>query len=359
MAEQQRVWELSTEQPGKPVQPGQYRLGPDLSDSKTRTFKRSYPGDSVDSERRQRARLLPTTSGNYWDRYESSLAVQRLGPAPNGIAAFSRIDDHHTKLWMTTYPYAQINKTRIFGPQESLIFHVHVAKNRRTRDLNRRANLWRRVVERTQFAAAPIADDEVDDSNPLADTFKNNGPIMRPDNDVLYLDKTFWHQYFARTDYDVDIFIPGVFPDDLARIENVAVDIAVLRNKAEFETVARAIGRSLPNVKIFWAVVTAIAKRPQQVPNDQIAHLDDGLPWVTDAEKVKLGIHRDVGYEPTRGDVTNNLKRLKLLGELEQALQVKYVKLTYFEDDKQVLHGENATFDLDSELPVVNIFCSP
>lgn len=351
---QQTVWLRKTTAPGVPKESqAKYNLGPQFDPAGIQHFRtrKFLSSSTARSKRRQRSRLYPTTSTNYWDRISET---QRLGPTTNGIAAFTHISDLHTKLWVTTYPYSQPNKTRIFGPQETLIFHVHAADGEAGLNWgfppdSAATPFWRRVVTRTQFATARTAEDSDDDDdfNKRDDRFINDGPIMRPDNDILYLDKTFWRQYFQRLDQNVDILIPGVFPEDLAYVEKIAVDIAVLRSKEEFTTVAKAVRRHLPSVKVFRAVVTNLARRPAQVPVDQIAHFDDGLP-VTDEQKVLLGVHEGGAYAPTRGVVTANLNRLKIIGGLNYLVQVKYVQMTYFNDAAGALHGAQFAFDIDS-----------
>ncbi|CAN8102049.1 unnamed protein product [Discula destructiva] len=183
---------------------------------------------------------------------------------------------------------------------------------------------------------------DVDGGDTNATRVLNDGPILRPADDILYLDKTFWRQYFERIDQDVDVFVPGVLPEDLAQVQKVAVDVAVLRNRDEFASVARAIGCNLPNVQTLWAIVTMIEARPNEASPEQIAHLDDGLLGVTDEEKVRLGIHDDVNYVPARGVVTANLGRLNIVGLSGNAVQVKYMLLKYFDDTLEILHGESA-----------------
>lgn len=360
----QRVW------CSEPQSLSSYKDGPGL-DARTQDFLRSYP-------RAQGARdgngVYPITCSNYLVRDQRYHAEGQLAPVDNKIAAFTRLAGGpiDTQLWVTTYPYFALNRTSLFGQQEDLLFHVHVPAPKveepdlgiftsifpfpgsRPRENQQDASPWRTPLTRQQFALAPVPDYMDDDNNNgQPRRFVNDGPILRPSTDILYLDKTFWRQYFERLDRNIDVLVPGVFPADLGQIRKAAVDIAVLRNRDEFTAVAGAIGRHLAGVQTLWAMVSRVVERPDSASPHQMAHIDYGIARLTDDQKVRLGIHHGDNYVPSRGVVTENLSRLGIAGKPVRPMQVHYMLLTYFDDALQVLPGQPPDVDIgldDSEV---------
>ncbi|KUI68524.1 hypothetical protein VM1G_03771 [Cytospora mali] len=101
-----------------------------------------------------------------------------------------------------------------------------------------------------------------------------SGVLFRAQADVLYLDKScFWKQYFVGC-RESDVLIPGVYSANLRKVQNIAVDIALLRNTSELEAIVRSIIRHMPNVKNFSAMITSTKSRPAVVPRTVVAILE-------------------------------------------------------------------------------------
>ncbi|KAJ4419375.1 hypothetical protein N0V82_004957 [Gnomoniopsis sp. IMI 355080] len=346
----QKVWDMSIED---------YHVGPDLT-ADNKSFAGHCTQDSI--SRVKKARVDPTTTSNDTSRDTRSWATRQLAPSGNQFAGF-KTGETTSQLWLTTYPFIAQTDKRLTG--ETLLFHVHLATEAIEEPTTAgwislmlpelaaepplEITSWKRPVTRLQVAPAPTSGDGVvADDNPQSGFVANEGPILRASVDILYLDKTFWRQYFDRYNRKMDIFIPGVYPLDLAQIQKVAVDIAVLRNRDEFAAVARAIARHLPNITDFSAIVTKTIPRALGGSGEQIAILEEGLPdvFVSFEEKVRLGVHENTNLIPAQGIVSANLSRLNVLAAPTRALQTRYMLLAHFDDAVQSLYGESADIDL-------------
>lgn len=121
------------------------------------------------------------------------------------------------------------------------------------------------------------------------------GSMFRSQADVVYLDKSFWKQYFEGCVECSDVLIPGVYADDLRKVQNVAIYIALLRNTREFEAVVNTIVRHMPNVENFLAVMTDMKVRPEAVPRNVVAVLNKTIDQEVNEEiKASLGLHDDL-----------------------------------------------------------------
>lgn len=345
----QKIWDTISES---------YRDGPSLAADK-KTFVNYCMKDSFLRVRKSTA--SPNTSSNAMSRDRGSWATGRLALTGNQFVGF-KPGETSSKLWLTTYPFVDRNDKRLTG--DTILFHVHLTAEKAIAkpitvnwlssllyelDANPpEATSWRTPMRSLQIAPAPSPNRDFSDDNMRPDFIANDGPILRSSVDVLYLDKSFWRQYFERYNQSVDIFIPGVNSMDLAQIQKVAVDIAVLRNREEFSAVARTIARHLPSVNEFSAIVTNVIPRVADVPEEQIALLEDGLPdvLVSLEEKVRLGVHENANLIPAHGIVSANLSRLNLVATPTRAFQTRHMLLAYFNDAVKGVHSESAEVDL-------------
>lgn len=339
----QQVWDTATRR---------YHDGPNLA-SDNKTFTKYCVADSV--LKVKRSRVYPTTTSNDLYRDMRLWTTRQLVPKDNNYVAF-RNGHISSQLWLTTYPLMAPNSKLL--SDDAILFHVHVSAEPITEPValgrfpsllpdpnedSPEVSLWCTAMTRPQFAPQVLNGFDEQSSVVL-----NQGPILRPGLDILYLDKTFWRQYFNSYSPNADVLIPGVYPSDLSRVQQVAVDIAVLRNKDEFTAVAQAMRRHLPNVTSFSAVVTKIIPRAVDGPKEQIALLENGLPdvFVSLEEKVRIGVHESNSFVPAQGIVSANLSRLNLLATPTGVLKTQYMLLAYFEDAVQSLHGGSADVDL-------------
>lgn len=360
----QRIWDAGSET---------YCDGPDLI-ADTKAFKGYCCQQSILKTKKNRIRRPVPRHHRHLDddgRF-GFLARRRLRPTTgNSFAGFKRGGSVSSKLWLTTYPFRERANNRLLG--ETMLFHVHASAEAIEQPSETISWLsswlsgsgvdppeispWRRPITYLEVAPASTAghdidDDDDDDDNRHQPNFViNQGPILRTDIDVLYLDKSFWRQYFAEYSPDQDIFIPGVYPKDLAQIQRVAVDVAVLRNRDEFAAVVRALRRHVPNMKIFHAVVTKIIPHAVVEPLGQVALLEDGLPdvFVSLEEKIRLGVHESADLVPAQGIVSANLSRLNVLGTSttgSTVIQTRYMLLAYFDDAVQSVRGGIPDVDL-------------
>lgn len=373
----QKIWDAGDET---------YVDGPDLIPG-TKTFA-GYcsPQNILKSKNKTGINRANTTTskGNdalYLDEDGHFRARRPLRPTRDQYAGFKRGCMVTSKLWLTTFPFMERLNNNVLG--ETVLFHVHSSAPpieeppaapaaswiaswlpRVGLELPEIISPWRKPITNLQIAPAPISHHDIDDADQQRPKYVvNQGPIMRANIDVLYLDKSFWKQYFDRCTRGLDIFVPGVYPKDLAQIQRVAVDIAVLRNRDEFAAVARALRRHLPNLTSFQAVVTKIIPRAVAEAEEQIALLEDGLPnvYVSLEEKVRLGVHESVDHVPSQGIVSANLSRLNVLGS-GSFIQTRYMLLAYFDDALQGLRGGSPEVDLpatqrpeESSLPALNL----
>lgn len=373
----QRIWDAGDET---------YVDGPDLIPG-TRTFA-GYcsPQSILKSKNKTGINRTNTTTSNgndalYLDEDGHFRARRPLRPTGDQYAGFKRGCMVTSKLWLTTYPFMERLNNNVLG--ETVLFHVHSSAPpieeppaapaaswiaswlpRVGLELPEIISPWRKPITNLQIAPAPISHHDIDDADQQRPKYVvNQGPILRANIDVLYLDKSFWRQYFDRCTRGLDIFVPGVYPKDLAQTQRVAVDIAVLRNRDEFAAVARALRRHLPNLTSFQAVVTKIIPRAVAEAEEQIALLEDGLPnvYVSLEEKVRLGVHESVDHVPSQGIVSANLSRLNVFGS-GSFIQTRYMLLAYFDDALQGLRGGNPEVDLpatqgpeESSLPALNL----
>lgn len=373
----QRIWDAGSEN---------YCDGPDLI-ADTKAFKGYCCQQSILRSREPRIqRPTPRHHDHHRHLDDDGLILARRRPRPigNSFAGFKQGCSVSSKLWLTTYPFRERANNRILG--ETMFFHVHASAEAIQQPPEARSWLsswlpgssvdapevssWRRPVTYLEVAPAPTADHDIDDDDDddhrqLPRYVVNQGPILRADIDILYLDKSFWRQYFAGYNPGQDIFIPGVYPKDLVQIQRVAVDIAVLRNRDEFAAVVRALRRHIPNVKIFQAVVTKVIPHSVADSVGQIALLEDGLPdvYVSLEEKVRLGIHESVNLVPAQGIVSANLNRLNVLGTPttgSAVVQTRYMLLAYFNDAVQSIRGGilpdvDLPLTQDEGLPALNV----
>lgn len=375
----QKIWDAGDES---------YVDGPDLIPG-TKTFAGYCSPQSISKSKNKIGinRTNTTTSSEndalYLDENGQFRARRPLRPTGNQFAGFKRGCMVTSKLWLTTYPFMErLNNNNLLG--ETVLFHVHSSAPaieeppeappaiswisswlpRIGLDLPEISSPWRKPITNLQIAPAAPSHHDIDDADQQRPQYVvNQGPILRANIDVLYLDKSFWRQYFDRCTRGPDIFVPGVYPKDLAQVQRVAVDIAVLRNRDEFAAVARALRRHLPNLRSFQAVVTKIIPRFVAEPEEQIALLEDGLPnvYVSLEEKVRLGVHESVDHVPSQGIVSANLSRLNVLGS-GSLIQTRYMLLAYFDGAAQGLRGESPDVDLpvtqdagESSLPALNL----
>lgn len=376
----QKIWDAGDEN---------YVDGPDLI-AGTRSFAGYCSPQSIAKSKNKiginRSKTTIRNSGNdplYLDEDGHFRARRPLRPTGNQFVGFKRGCMVTSKLWLTTYPFMDRSNNNLLG--ETVLFHVHSSVPAIEEppeapaaswiaswlpkiglDLPEIISPWRKPITDLQIApAAPSHHDIADiDQQQRPKYIVNHGPILRANIDVLYLDKSFWRQYFDRCPRGPDIFVPGVYPKDLAQVQRVAVDIAVLRNRDEFAAVVRALRRHLPNLISFQAVVTKIIPRSDVEPEEQIAILEDGLYgiYVSLEERVRLGVHESVDHVPSQGIVSENLDRLNVLAT-GSFIQTRYMLLAYYDDALQGLHGGSPEVDLpvgaqgpvESSSPALNL----
>ncbi|ROW05343.1 hypothetical protein VSDG_00520 [Cytospora chrysosperma] len=258
-------------------------------------------------------------------------------------------------LWLTIYPYVeQIAGSESAKYGNTRIFHIRPAPaNQPAPDA---LTVWQKLGFSEPSNPAPLSKwqnimtiNQVslaskDASCSSKDEFFMNvggcGAMFRSQADVVYLDKSFWKQFFEGCLDCSDDLIPGVYPDDLRKVQNVAIDIAVLRNTREFEAVVNTIVRRMPNVKNFLAVMTSMKARPEHVPRTVVAVLNKTVDQEANEEiKASLGLHDDpFQLSPPVGVVGSNLRRLGFMGLPN--CQWRYVLLTYYQDTFQGLYHD-------------------
>lgn len=255
-----------------------------------------------------------------------------------------------SELWLSTYPFQQRRGT---VQSTNFLFHVHAApvsveEKPTLPGLLQRIGLTspssaKKAGNKRQNQKRSVVKAESED----AQSGENPSPGFVGHRDVLYLNKTFWREYVRHPASSLLSVVKQLHLQTLSQVTRLAVDVAVLRNKDEFETVARVIHCCLPYLTSFWAMITTRTNRPAAVPKTEFATLELPLPSFFDPDhKVRLGIHESTAtetYTPPRGIVRENISRLNFIAKIN--CTVSYVLLAYF-DDSFDQHSQGM-FDVD------------